>query len=96
MSQFAVMKAIGVTNRQLLTMVLTQASIVGATGYGLGIGFTAIFFKITANKPALKGFHLLPEVMGAIAILITIIILFSILFSLRKVFKLDPAIVFRG
>ena len=96
LKQFAALKAVGVTNGQLLRMVLIQAGIVGATGYGLGIGLTAMFFKIMADKPALKGFYLLWQVMGGTAVIITIIILFSILFSLLKVFKLDPAIVFRG
>jgi putative ABC transport system permease protein len=96
LKQFAVMKAVGVTNRQLLKMVLTQAALVGVTGYGLGIGFTSLFFKVTADAPALKGFLLLWQVMAGTAVMIALIILFSILFSLRKVFKLDPAIVFRG
>lgn len=94
--QFAAMKAVGVTNAQLLQIVLTQAGIVGATGYGLGIGFTALFFKITADAPALKGFVLHWQVVAGTGAVITVIILFSILFSLRKVFTLDPAIVFRG
>lgn len=96
LKQFAAMKAIGVTNRQLLKIVLTQASIVGTMGFGLGIGFTALFFKLTADTPALKGFVLHWQVIAGTAAIITLIILFSILFSLRKVFKLDPAIVFRG
>lgn len=96
LKQFAAMKAVGVTNRQLLKVVLIQAGIVGMTGYGLGIGFTALFFKMTASSPALKGFTLHWQVVGGTAFVISIIILFSILFSLRKVFKIDPAIVFRG
>lgn len=96
LKQFAVMKAVGVTNKQLLGMVLAQAGVVGITGYGLGIGFTALFFKLTANAPALKGFMLLWQVMASTAGVIAIIILFLIIFSLRKVFKLDPGIVFRG
>lgn len=96
LKQFAAMKAVGVTNRQLLKIVLIQAGVVGMTGYGLGIGFTALFFKLTADSPALKGFVLYWQVIGGTALVISIIILFSIFFSLRKVFKLDPAIVFRG
>jgi len=96
LKQFAAMKAVGVTNRQLLELVLTQAVIVGLAGYGLGIGFTALFFKATANVPALKGFVLYWQVMAGSFVAISIIILFSIIFSLRKVFNLDPAIVFRG
>lgn len=94
--QFATMKAIGVTNRQLLKIVMTQAGIVGVTGYGLGIGLTALFFKATADAPALKGFMLHWQVMAGTAGVMFVIILFSILFSLRKVFTLDPALVFRG
>jgi putative ABC transport system permease protein len=96
LKQFAAMKAVGVTNYQLLKIVLTQAAIVGFTGYGLGIGFTALFFKVSADAPALKGFVLHWQVVVGTGVVITCIILFSILFSLRKVFKLDPAIVFRG
>jgi putative ABC transport system permease protein len=96
LKQFGALKAVGVTNGQLLRMVLTQAAIVGASGYGLGIGLTAAFFKATADVPALSGFVLHWQVVAGTAGIITIIILFSILFSLRKVFKLDPAIVFRG
>ncbi len=96
LKQFAAMKAIGVTNTQLLKMVLTQALIVGMTGYGLGIGFTAFFFNMTADSAALKGFVLHWQVVAGTGIVIAVIILFSIVFSLRKVFTLDPAVVFRG
>jgi putative ABC transport system permease protein len=96
LKQFGAMKAIGVTNGQLLRMVLAQAGIVGITGYGLGVGLTALFFTSMADKPAFKGFVLHWQVVGGTAIVIAFIILFSIIFSLRKVFKLDPAIVFRG
>jgi putative ABC transport system permease protein len=96
LKQFGAMKAIGVTNGQLLRMVLTQASLVTGVGYGLGVGATALFFTATKNVPALKGFVLHWQVMLGVALLITIIVLMSILFSLRKVFTIDPAIVFRG
>jgi putative ABC transport system permease protein len=94
--QFAAMKAIGVTNLQLLRVVLVQAGVVAGIGYSLGIGLTALFFKATENAPALKGFMLHWQVMAGAACIITLIILFSIIFSLRRVFTLDPAIVFRG
>lgn len=96
LKQFAAMKAVGVTNSQLLKIVLIQAGVVGITGYGIGIGLTALFFKVTADSPALKGFALHWQVVAGTAFVISVVILFSILFSLRKVFKLDPAIVFRG
>ncbi len=96
LKQFAAMKAFGTTNGQLLRLVLTQAVMVGSIGYSLGIGITALFFQVTRDAPALRGFYLHWQVMAGSFVVITLIILFSILFSLRKVFKLDPAIVFRG
>jgi putative ABC transport system permease protein len=96
LKQFAAMKAIGLTNRQLFRIVMTQASVVYVLGYSLGIGLTALFFFVTRNVPALKGFVLHWEVMAGGACLIAVIILCSIFFSLRKVFRLDPALVFRA
>ncbi len=94
--QFAAMKAFGFTNGQLLKLVLAQAMLVGMIGYSIGIGLTALFFKLTANVPALIGFGLLWQVMAGTFGIIVVIIFFSILFSLKKVFTLDPGIVFRG
>lgn len=96
LKQFAAMKAVGVTNRQLFKIVFTQASLVYVLGYSLGIGLTAFFFFMTKDAPALKGFVLHWQVLLGAAGLIAIIILGSIIFSLRKVFRLDPALVFRG
>lgn len=96
LKQFATMKAVGVTNHQLLKMVLTQAFIVGVVGYGIGIGLTSLYFRSTSNMPAFKSFVLHWEVFVGTAVVIALIIVFSILISIRKVFSLDPAIVFRG
>jgi putative ABC transport system permease protein len=96
LKQFAAMKVIGVTNGQLLKLVLIQAGVVGLIGYGIGIGCTAAFFALTSDVVALKGFYLYWQVMLGCFVAISIIIVLSILFSLRKVFRLDPAIVFRG
>lgn len=94
LKQFAAMKAIGVTNKQLLKLVLTQSGIVASIGYGIGIGLTELFFYTTTNVPALKGLFLPWQVMVGSAAIVAMITLFSISFSLRRVFKLDPAIVF--
>jgi putative ABC transport system permease protein len=96
LKQFAAMKAFGVTNGQLLRLVLIQAALVGFIGYGLGIGLTALFFFSTSDAPALRGFVLHWQVMAGSATLITLIIVLSSIVSLRKVFTVDPAIVFRG
>jgi putative ABC transport system permease protein len=93
--QFAAMKAIGFINRQLFKLVIIQASIVAIIGYSLGIGFTALFFALTSNIIALKGFVLYWQVMLGAALLIGLIIVIAISFSLRRVVRIDPALVFR-
>jgi putative ABC transport system permease protein len=96
LKQFAALKAIGVTNRQILSMVLTQAAIVGSIGFAMGIGVTSIFFNKVSVSGAFKGFYLPLEVIAGTAIAVFLIMLLSSIFSVRKVFVLDPAIVFRG
>jgi putative ABC transport system permease protein len=93
---FAALKAIGVTNGQVVGMVLAQALLVGAIGYGLGIGGTAAFIHFGASDPALRGFSLHWQVMVGAALIIVAIVVGSALISIQRVLRMDPAIVFRG
>jgi putative ABC transport system permease protein len=93
--QFAALKAVGVENRQILGMVLLQAAIVAFIGYSLGLGVCAMFFDATEDTVALKGFTLHWQVAAMTAAAITVIILVASIASIRKVLKLDPALVFR-
>jgi putative ABC transport system permease protein len=96
LKQFGALKAIGATNAQIAAMVLLQSAVVGAVGFGLGIGVCAMFFLVTKDVPALEGFVLRPEVLGGVGAIVTVIIILASLGSLTKVFRVDPAIVFRG
>lgn len=95
--QYAALKAIGVRNRRLLMMTLGQALFVGVIGYGIGLGAAAAFFASTTKSvDALRGFYLLPEIAIAVAVLAIFIVFASTVLSLRRVFVVDPATVFRG
>jgi putative ABC transport system permease protein len=94
--QFGALKAIGVTDGQILGMVMLQALVVGAIGYALGIGLCALFFHSTQDVTALRGFVLHAEVMAGTALAVLVIMLLSSIASIRRVFVLDPAVVFRG
>lgn len=94
--QFGALKAIGVTNLQILGMVLLQAAVVGAIGYGLGIGLATTFFETTSGVTALRGFLLPWQVMAGTAAAVVGIMVLSSIASIRRVFVLDPAMVFRG
>jgi len=96
LKQFGALKAIGVTNRQILKMVLLQAATVGAIGYSIGIGLCSNFFYLTRNVPALKGFMLHWQVALGTFVAVCFIIVLSSFVSIRKVLVVDPAIVFRG
>lgn len=94
--QFGALKAIGVTDAQILRMVILQALVVGALGYAIGIGLCALFFWATADVPALDGFVLTWQVMAGSGVAVFVIMVLSSIASIRKVFVLDPAVVFRG
>jgi putative ABC transport system permease protein len=93
---FGALKAIGVTNQQLLVMVLSQALLVGFIGYGLGIGGTALFLFLGRETPGLSGFRVLGEIFGGVGLVVLTIVIGSALLSVQKVLRMDPAIVFRG
>jgi putative ABC transport system permease protein len=94
--QFGALKAMGVTNGRIIGMVLLQAVIVGAVGYGIGMGFAALFFEATKNAVALQGFFMPWQVMAIVAAAVMVIVLLASFMSIRRVLVLEPAIVFRG
>lgn len=93
--QFGALKAMGVTNLGLTGMVLLQATIVGLVGYGLGIGCAATFFEATKNLTHLAGFYMPWQVALLAFGAVTVIIVSASLVSLRRVWVLEPAMVFR-
>ena len=95
--QFAVLKAIGLTNGRIVLMVLVQAFVIGFIGYGIGLWAAASFFD-GVNQPTsdLKGFYLPWQIAVAAAGATLAISVLATFVSLRKVLRLDPATVFRG
>ena len=95
LKQFGALKAIGVSNRRLVGMILLQALIVGGIGYGIGMGLAAAFFETTKNFIALRGIVLLWPVMLGTGGAVMVIIVLASLMSIRRVLILEPAAVFR-
>jgi putative ABC transport system permease protein len=96
LKQFGALKAIGVTNWRIVGMILMQALIVGAIGYGIGISMTAAFFEATKDNLDLRGFRLLPEIMMGTGAAVLVIVILASIVSVRRVVVLEPAVVFRG
>ncbi len=92
---FGTLKAMGAKNGMLLRMILLQALVVGGVGYGLGVGAASAWGLLIGGRTQLAfrlPWHLL--VISAVAVLV--ICLGSAALSIRKVMKLEPAMVFRS
>lgn len=92
--QFGALKAMGASNRQLLKMVLTQAAVVGAIGYGLGVGGAAIFGQLVGDGGL--AFKLPWQLLVANSGVIAVACMVPALLAMRKVMRLEPSVVFRG
>ncbi len=91
---FGALKAMGAGNWMLLRMILLQAILTGAVGYGLGVGLATLFGFLTKHSEL--AFKLPGWLLGFTALSVTMICVVSALLSINKVMKLEPAIVFKG
>jgi putative ABC transport system permease protein len=94
--QFGALKAIGVTNGRLVSMILLQGVVVGMLGFAMGAGLTSLFFFATRNIPHLRGFFMPWQVLVGTSGAVLLIIVLASLLSIRRVLVLEPAVVFRG
>jgi putative ABC transport system permease protein len=91
---FGVLKAMGTSQRTLVTMILSQAGLVGFVGYGIGLGATSFFAWLTNNSVLAFRFTWQLFLLSIIGVMI--ICTFAALISIRKVFKLEAAVVFKS
>ena len=92
---FGTLKAMGATNGMLLRMILLQALLVAGIGYGLGVGIASAWGSYFGSHGQLA-FNLPWQLLVITAVAILFICLTSAALSIRKVMKLEPAIVFRS
>ena len=95
LKQFGALKAMGAGNLRLMGMILFQAIVVGLIGYGLGVGGAAVFGHVTRNASKLA-FFMPWQVLVGTGVAVTLIAMLSCLISMRRVFVLEPAVVFQG
>ena len=91
---FGALKAMGTRNVVLLRMILLQAVVVGVIGYGLGVGAASVFGLLSKNSEL--AFLMPGQLLAATGVAVTLICIASSLVSIRKVIRLEPAIVFKG
>ena len=95
LKHYGALKAMGATNGKLCLMLLTQVSVVGMIGYGIGLLFASLF-GLAAIKNTQPPFFM-PDIIpiGVLGVIMFICLLASFLGILR-VSLLDAAVVFRG
>jgi putative ABC transport system permease protein len=91
---YAALKAMGLRSLLLAKMVILQAGVVGLIGYGIGVGLTTLFgLKFYDSVLA---FRMPPILLFYSALGVFLIIFLAATLGIRRVIKVDPAVVFRG
>ncbi len=96
LEKFGALKAIGAKGRELVFMILFQATFTSLTGYGLGIGLASLL--ITTAKLRLPSYAALITYgnLGLALVMVVIIAGISSYIGVRKVLRIEPFDIFRG
>ncbi|ADN09434.1 ABC transporter permease [Sulfurimonas autotrophica] len=92
LKQYAVLKAMGATNKQLSTMVFTQAFIGVLIGSGIGIGIAGLFGEAVSSASFPFRLMWFAPVLGFLSVFIVSVT--AAVISVRPVLKLEPGVVF--
>lgn len=85
---YAVIKAVGGTEKMILKMIIFQAAVVGIIGYALGIGVT-VLWGIAIKNTSLA--FLFPwQLLVFTGTVVMVICIFTAALSIQKVFRADP------
>jgi len=97
--QFGSLKAMGTSNGRIVAMILLQAAVVGALGYGIGVGASALFGLRTLDRwgnPTELAYFTPWQLLPISAAAILFICVLASLVSVQRVVRLEPAVVFRS
>jgi putative ABC transport system permease protein len=94
--KFGAIKAIGAKGRELIAMILFQATFVALTGYGIGVGLCALLIWLArARLPDYAAMITFPNLWTAF-FMVTVIAAISSYVGVRKVLRIEPFDIFRG
>jgi putative ABC transport system permease protein len=94
--KFGALKAIGAKGRELVSMILFQATLVALTGYGIGVGLCAmIIWLARLYLPDYAAIITYTNLLLAFA-MVTVIAAISSYVGVRKVLTIEPFDIFRG
>jgi putative ABC transport system permease protein len=96
LEKFGALKAIGIKGKELVYMILFQATFASFTGYGLGVGLASLM--ITSARLRLPSYaaRITYWNLGFAFGMVVIIAAISSYIGVRKVLKIEPFDIFRG
>lgn len=96
LERFGALKAIGTKSRDLVGMILFQATFTALTGYGLGVGLCALLIWLAKLRLPIYAAMI---TYGNLAIafgLVVVIAAVSSYVAIRRVLRIEPFDIFRG
>jgi putative ABC transport system permease protein len=96
LEKFGALKAIGAKGKELVFMILFQATFTSLTGYGLGIGLASCLITIAKLRLPSYAARITYNNLGFAFVMVVIIAAISCYIGVRKVLKIEPFDIFRG
>jgi len=94
--KFGALKAIGAKGRELVAMILFQASLVALIGYGIGVGLCAAAIWLARLYLPDYAAVITYLNLGLAFVMVVLIAAISSYFGVRQVLKIEPFDIFRG
>lgn len=95
MADFGILRALGVRPGQLWRTVVSQAAIVGAVGYGVGVAIAYAAQLLLGDRMGDVTIAITPILLGAVALGTAAMAAIGSVLPARRVARIDPAIAFR-
>ncbi len=96
LEKFGALKAIGAKGKELVFMILFQATFTSFTGYGLGIGLASLLITMAKLRLPSYAAKITYGNLGFAFAMVVIIAGISSYIGVRKVLKIEPFDIFRG
>lgn len=96
LDKFGALKAIGAKGKELVYMILFQATFTALTGYGMGIGLASLIIMLAKLRLPSYAAIITYTNLGFAFVMVLIIAGISSYIGVRKVIKIEPFDIFRG
>ncbi|MDR3579615.1 MAG: ABC transporter permease [Oryzomonas sp.] len=96
LDKFGALKAIGAKGKELVFMILFQATFTSLAGYGLGIGLASLVITVAKLRLPSYAAMITYSSLGFAFVMVLIIAGISSYIGVRKVLRIEPFDIFRG